>query len=148
VTALARAHPDASIVLNHSGSPVGHGSYAGKDAENHANWLAGMNQLAACPNVSVKMGGLLINLGNFDFTTALAPSDSAMLEGSWRPYIEPCVELFGVERCMVSSNFPVEKAVAGYGTIWNVFKRITAGCSGDEKRLLFSDTARRVYRLG
>lgn len=40
VTALARAHPDASIVLIHTGSPVGHSSYAGKQDENHAHWLA------------------------------------------------------------------------------------------------------------
>jgi L-fuconolactonase len=48
---------------------------------------------------------------------------------------------------MVSSNFPVDKAGIPYGTIWNMFKRITAGCSADEKRLLFAGTAKRVYRL-
>jgi L-fuconolactonase len=57
VTALAHAHPDANIVLNHSGSPVGHASYANKESENHADWLSGMKELAKCPNVSVKMGG-------------------------------------------------------------------------------------------
>ena len=147
VVALAQAHPDANIVLIHSGSPVGHSSYAGKEAEVHANWLSSMRALAKCPNVSVKMGGLVINLGNFNFTTAEAPPNSATLADLRRPYIEPCIELFGAERSMVSSNFPVEKAVGRYGTIWNVFKRITTGCSEHEKQMLFSGTAKRVYRL-
>lgn len=147
VTALARAHPDANIVLIHTGSPVGHGSYAGKEAENHAAWHAAMRELAGCPNVSVKLGGVLMHLGNFDFTRAEAPPTSEQLAELWRPYVEPCIELFGAGRCMVSSNFPVDKAGFGYGTVWNMFKRITAGCSADEKRLIFGDTARRVYRL-
>ncbi|MCB1744418.1 MAG: amidohydrolase family protein [Gammaproteobacteria bacterium] len=147
VTALARAHPDASIVLNHTGSPLGHGAYAGKPDENHANWLNAMRTLASCPNVSVKLGGLLMNLANYDFSTAAKPPTSAELATLWRPYIEPCIELFGAERCMVSSNFPVDRVGFGYRTVWNMFKRLTAGCSSDEKRLLFSETARRVYRL-
>jgi L-fuconolactonase len=147
VTALARAHPDANIVLIHSGSPVGHSSYAGKEKENHETWLAGMRDLAQCPNVSVKLGGILMNLANFDFTKASAPPTSRQLAELWRPYIEPCIELFGADRCMVSSNFPVDKAGFGYGTVWNMFKHIAASCSADEKRMLFSDTARRVYRM-
>jgi predicted TIM-barrel fold metal-dependent hydrolase len=147
VAALARAHPDANIILIHSGSPVGHGSYRGKEAENYATWLAGMKEVAKCPNVSVKLGGILINVADFDFTTAKAPPDSAMLLELWRRYFEPCIELFGVERCMASSNFPVDKAGFGYGTVWNMFKRLAAGFSTDEKRMLFSGTARKVYRL-
>lgn len=147
VTALARAHPDANIVLIHSGSPVGHGTYAGRDKENHDTWLRGMRDLARCPNVSVKLGGILMNLANFDFTTAASPPTSRQLADLWRPYIEPCIELFGAERCMVSSNFPVDKASFGYRTVWNMFKHIASGCTADEKNSLFGDTARRVYQI-
>jgi len=147
VTALARAHPDASIVVVHTGSPVGYSSYRGKEAEVHASWLADMKDLARCPNVSVKLGGLLMCLGNFDFTTAAQPPTSEELASLWRPYLEPCIELFGAGRCMVSSNFPVDKAGMTYGVLWNMFKRVTAECSADEKRLLFADTAKRLYRL-
>nr|WP_241025687.1 amidohydrolase family protein [Burkholderia sp. Tr-20390] len=141
VTALARAHPDASIVLIHSGSPVGHGAYAGKEVETRAHWLASMRELARCPNVSIKMGGLLMCLGHFDFTTEPAPPTSAHLVELWRPYIEPCVELFGAQRCMAASNFPVEKAGCTYGVIWNAFTRIMSRCSDDEMTSLFSGTA-------
>ncbi len=147
VTALARAHPDARIVLIHCGSPVGHSSYSGKEAENHAVWLSGMRELSRCPNVTVKLGGILMNVANFDFTTAEAPPTSRRLAQLWRPWIEPCIELFGADRCMVSSNFPVDKAGFGYGTVWNMFKHIASECSADEKQLLFSETAKRVYRL-
>jgi len=147
VTALARAHPDANIVVVHTASPVGHSSYAGREAEVHAVWLAGMKELATCANVSIKLGGLLMCLGNFDFTTADMPPTSEHLARLWRPYIEPCIELFGASRCMVSSNFPVDKAGMTYGALWNAFKRITAGCSESEKQQLYSGTARRVYRL-
>ena len=147
VTAMARAHPDANVILNHSASPVGHGSYLGKTSENHQRWLAGMKELATCPNVSVKMGGVLMTLGNFDFTVAEAPPSSQQLTELWRPYIEPCVELFGAERCMAASNFPVDKAGFGYGIVWNMFKRIFAGCSTHEKSMIFGGTAKRVYRL-
>jgi L-fuconolactonase len=148
VTALARANPNTGIVLIHSGSPIGHGPYAGKHEAVHANWLASMRALAQCPNVSVKLGGFLMHLGNFDFTVAERPPTSSELADLWRPYIESCIELFGVDRCMASSNFPVDKAGFGYGTVWNMYKRIAAQYSASEKNALFSGTARRIYRLG
>jgi L-fuconolactonase len=147
VVALARAHPAASIILDHCGSPVGHASYRGHEAENHATWLRGMRELARFPNVSVKLGGLLMNLANYDFAALEAPLPSDRLAELWRPWIEPCVELFGAGRCMVSSNFPVDKAGLGYGAVWNVFKRVTQGCSAEEKALIYAGTAKRIYRI-
>jgi len=147
VIELARRFPETSIVMIHSGSPVGHSSYAGREEENYANWTRWMKELAACPNVSVKMGGILMNVANWIFTEAERPLNSEELANLWRPWIEPCIEMFGPERAMVSSNFPVERAGLTYGTIWNMFKRITAGCSSDEKRLIYSAAAERIYRL-
>ncbi|QDL39842.1 amidohydrolase [Rhodoferax sediminis] len=147
ITAMARAHSGATILVNHSGSPVGHCGYAGREAENHAQWLRDMRELARCPNVCVKMGGVLMHLANYDYIGADRPVTSKELAALWRPYIEPCIELFGADRCMVESNFPVDKAGFSYGTVWNMFKRITAGCSPDEKRKIFAETARRVYRI-
>ncbi|WP_108258057.1 amidohydrolase family protein [Mangrovicoccus ximenensis] len=147
VVQMARDTPEAEIVLIHSGSPVGHNSYRGREAENHAVWLDGIKALADCPNVSVKLGGILMNLGNYDFTAAARPPGSQELADLWRPYIEPCIEHLGAGRCMVSSNFPVDKCGFPYRTVWNMFKRITAGCSEAEKALLYSGTARRVYKM-
>jgi L-fuconolactonase len=147
VTAIARAHPHANIILTHVGSPVLHSSYAGRDAEVHAKWIADLRELARCPNVSVKLGGLLAGIGRFSSKTVEAPPSSEFLAQLWRPFTEPCVEIFGAERCMASSNFPVDSFGMRYGTLWNTLKRITSGCSADEKRMIYGETAKRVYRL-
>lgn len=147
VTALARAVPEAEIVLNHCGSPVGHSSYRGREAEIHEAWLGDTRELATCPNVTVKLGGLLMTLAAFDFGKAERPPTSEELAALWRPYLDPSLELFGAGRCMAGSNFPVEKAGVPYRTIWNMFKRITSGASGEEKAAIYGGTAARIYRI-
>lgn len=147
VIALAHAHPEVPIVVIHSASPLGFGSYSGRGALVHADWLTHMRELAKCPNAYVKLGGLLMCLRNYDPATADRPISSEQLAALWRPYIEPCIDLFGAQRCMVAGNYPVDRAGLPYGTIWNMFKRITAGCSEQEKRWIFSDTAKHLYRI-
>lgn len=147
VAALADAHPDASIVLCHCGGPLGYGPYRGKAADVRADWLARMTEVAKRPNVTCKLGGMMMRLAAYDYGVEPAPPTSARLAELWRPYIDPCIELFGADRCMVESNFPVEKMGIGYGPLWNAFKRITAGASASEKTDIYSGTASRVYRL-
>jgi L-fuconolactonase len=147
VTALARAVPQATICMNHIGGVLGYGAYAGRKDEIHATWRASMAELASCPNVSVKIGGMLNRGAALSFRELPAPPNSAAWAEAWRPYVEPCIELFGAGRCNFESNFPVDKMGTGYATLWNAFKRITAGCSAGEKRALYSGTARRIYKL-
>ncbi|WP_250485284.1 amidohydrolase [Caballeronia sp. GaOx3] len=147
VADLAKAFPELEIVLGHAGGILGYGRYAGRRDEVFAQWKTSMTQIAACPNVSVKLGGLVKRLAAFDYLALEAPPTSEQLATYWRPYIETCVELFGADRCMFESNFPVDKLGTGYTTLWNAFKRITAGVSASEKLALYSGTARRVYRL-
>jgi L-fuconolactonase len=103
--------------------------------------------LARCPNVVVKLGGMVNRGAAFDFHAAAAPPSSATIAERWRPFVETCIELFGAGRCMFESNFPVDKMGIGYAALWNGFKRIAGGASADEKRDLFAGTAKRVYRL-
>jgi L-fuconolactonase len=144
---LARAMPDANLVLGHCGGPLGYGPYAGRGDEVFRTWKAGMVELALCPNVSVKLGGMMMRLAAYDYGARPAPPDSAELARLWGPWIETCIELFGAERCLFESNFPVEKMGIGYAALWNAFKRIAAGASATEKRALFAGTAERVYAL-
>jgi len=148
VVDLARAFPSANIIMCHMGGPLGYGPYADKKDEVFVSWKASMQELASCPNVSVKLGGVMMRLAAYDYMKASAPSSSSELAGYWGPYVSTCIELFGPNRCMVESNFPVEKMGIGYAGLWNALKRIVAGCSGDEKSNIFSATANRVYRLG
>ena len=147
VTNLARAFPAANIVLCHMGGPLGYGPYAGRKDEVFAAWKAAITELATCPNVSVKLGGLTMRLAAYDYMKLPAPPSSADLANHWRPYASTCLDLFGAQRCMVESNFPVEKMGIGYGGLWNALKRLAVGASDDEKRAIFSGTARRVYRI-
>jgi len=144
---LARRCPDANIIMNHTGMPLGYGPYTGKGEELYAQWRPGIEALAGCPNVTMKLGGMMMRLAAFDYLKAAAPPASAKLAEWWRPYIETCIELFGAERCTFESNFPVDKMGIGYKALWNAFKRLAAGASKDEKAALFAGTARRVYRL-
>lgn len=145
---LARAFPDTTMVLDHCGGPLGIGPYAGRRDEVFAAWRASLAEIAACPNVRIKLGGLGMHTPGFDFHRQALPPDSADLARAWAPYIETCIALFGPRRAMFESNFPVDKGTCGYGALWNAFKRITAGCSADEKAALYAGTAREVYRIG
>jgi L-fuconolactonase len=147
VVELARAFPGANIVMGHVGAPLGYGPYAGKREEVFASWKAGVTELARCPNVVMKLGGMMMRLAAYDYRTQPAPPTSAELASLWGPYIETCIELFGPSRCMFESNFPVDKMGIGWAALWNALKRIAAGASADEKRALFAGTARRAYRL-
>ena len=146
MVAFASAIPDVTMVLNHIGGPLTIGRYAANPAATFADWKKGMTEVAKRPNVMVKLGGQGQNwdypIGHVD-----PPTNSAVLATKWKPWIETTIELFGVQRCMFESNFPVDKTTASYDTIWNAFKRITAGASADEKAALYAGVARKVYRL-
>lgn len=144
---LARAFPDTTIILNHVGGVLGVGPYSGRREEILAGWRKDIKEFAKCPNVNVKLGGIGMTSFGFEFHERDVPPSSEDLATAWRQYIEPCIEAFGVNRCMFESNFPPDKQSGGYTELWNAFKRITAGASATEKTALYSGTAARVYRL-
>ena len=144
---LARAFPSTTIILNHVGGILGVGPYNGHRQEILAGWRKDINELAKCPNVYCKIGGIGMVSFGFDFHERDVPPSSEDLAAAWRIYVEPCIEAFGVNRCMFESNFPPDKQSCGYTELWNAFKRITASASASEKTALYSGTAAKVYRL-
>ncbi|MFC1898777.1 amidohydrolase family protein [Chloroflexota bacterium] len=144
---LARAFPDTPIILNHIGGPLGIGPYAGKRKQVFREWQQGIAVLATCPNVVVKLGGIGMPLTGFGWHEQPAPPNSIELAKLMAPYVNWCIEQFGVERCMFESNFPVDRISYSYTTVWNTFKRITKDFSTGERSWLFHDTAVKVYRL-
>ncbi len=147
LTDLARAFPDTKIVLDHCGGPVGLGRFAGKREETFPVWKASIQEIAKCPNVVVKLGGLAMCLLGYDFHLRPKPPSSEEAAAAWRPYIETCIEAFGPDRAMFESNFPPDKGQCSYQVIFNAFKRIAAQYSEAEKTALFSKTATDFYRL-
>jgi predicted TIM-barrel fold metal-dependent hydrolase len=147
LTDLAKAFPDTTIILDHFGGPLGIGPYAGRRAEVFAAWTTAIRALADCPNVVVKLGGLVMPLNGFGFHKREQPIGSIELAEATRDWYLHTIECFGVERCMLESNFPVDKVSVSYRVLWNSFKRLTATFSEAERTALFHDTAVRVYRL-
>lgn len=144
---LARAFPNTPIILDHVGGPLGVGPYRGKREQVFAEWRSSLKELAACPNVYVKLGGFGVSLMGFDLHENVLPPSSGELANTWGRYVLATIETFGAKRCMFEGNFPVDKNAYSYPVVWNAFKRIVANVTPEEKRFLFHDTAAHVYRL-
>lgn len=126
--ALARAFPDVQIILNHAGMPLD------RDAESLQGWRQAMRALAQAPNVAVKISGL--GVGNPGWTVE-----------SIRPIVLDTIEAFGIDRCMVASNFPVDRLTGRYADVFESLRTITRDFSAGERRRIFHDNAVRIYRL-
>jgi predicted TIM-barrel fold metal-dependent hydrolase len=144
---LARAFPSASIVLDHAGGPIGIKRYAERRAEGFAEWRAGLARAAACPNIVLKIGSLNMNYTGLDATGLPRPRSSEETARVQRDHVLTAIDLFGPDRCMMESNFPVDKMSISYGILWNTFKRITASFTRDEREQMFARTAAMVYGL-
>jgi L-fuconolactonase len=150
VADLANAFPDVTIIVNHIGGPMALGPYAGQRENRVFNdWKAGIEPLAGCANIDVKLGGLGMPTYGFAHETLDAPPDSLTLAEDWKPYFDVLINAFGPSRCMFESNFPVDKVSCSYTSMWNAFKRISdeLGMSATEKNDLFYGTAARAYRM-
>lgn len=126
---LAEACPDVTFVLQHAGMPED------LSPEGRAAWRAGMARLASCPNVVSKLSGL----GTFIHRNELAHI---------REVIEDTVNIFGAERCLFGSNFPIEKLWTSYRELVATYRAATVQFRGEQRDAIFRTTAMRVYRLG
>lgn len=126
--ALAEACPDVTFVLQHAGM-LEDTSDAGR-----AKWRKAMAELAQRPNVTSKLSGF----------------------GTFRHRLDPdligwltteTVALFGADRCLWGSNFPIEKLWTDYDALLGAHRAAAGGLSQREQDAIFHDTACRVYRL-
>ena len=145
--ALARAVPNTTMILDHFGTPLGVGHFADQRDTIFEKWKCDIAELADCPNVFMKIGGLAMPDNGFGwFGRDVPPSSDEFIEAQ-SPYYDHTLACFGPDRCMFESNFPVDRLSVGYRVLWNAFKKISSHYSEDEKDLLFSGVARQVYRL-
>jgi predicted TIM-barrel fold metal-dependent hydrolase len=143
---LAKSFPDTIIILNHVGFKLGVGGYLNDKEQVFKEWRDGLKLVSHCPNVMVKIGGLGMKVWGFDVENK--KQDYLELAGAWRPVIETGIELFGTDRCIFESNYPVDGATTTFNSLWNALKFITRNYSDDEKRKLYFGNANRVYGLG
>ena len=127
--------------------PVRVGPYANRDDEVLADWRRGIAAVAACPNVVLKLGGVGQKRFGYDWLARAKPIGSEELAQALAPLMHYCIEKFGPSRCMLESNFPVDKVSYSYAVVWNAFKRLSKDYSPGERAALFHDTAARVYRI-
>lgn len=144
---LAAAVPGTTLVLDHFGTPLGVGRFAGKREEIFAAWKDEIAALAELPNVVAKLGGLAMPDNGWDWNARDVPPGSDEIAESQAPWHHHAIACFGPERCMFESNFPVDRVSTSYAVFWNAFKKIAADYDEAAREALFSGTARRVYGL-
>lgn len=128
VAELARRYSDTQFILDHAGMP------AERDEAGLEGWRKGMQLLASCPNIAVKLCGY-------------GMVDTQWTVGSIRPFVLQPIEWFGPQRSMFASNFPVDRLMASYERLWAAYREITSDFSVAEKELLLGKTAERIYRI-
>jgi len=144
---IARALPELTIILNHIGGPIHLGEYEGKQAATHREWRSAMMRLSRIPNINVKLGGLGMAVNGAKFHNNKFPPNSVQLSDVWKPWIYETIDMFGFDRCMFESNFPVDKGSCSYGALWNAFKILAKDMSDDEINKLFSKNAAKIYKI-
>ena len=123
------AFDDLVVVVEHTGWP------RSDSDDERALWKAGMTALAGLgPNVVCKVSGLAMPLGS-------------MSAEAFAPWIEQAIELFGVDRCMFASNFPVDGMHGTLDELYSTFAELTAGLDDSSRDKLFASNAERVYRV-
>ena len=147
LTDLAKAFPDTMIVFNHLGGPIGVGAYAGRRDEVLGAWKTAITELARCPNVVAKIGGIQMVVNGYGWHERKTPPTSDQLLAANRDWYLYAIDHFGPARCMFESNFPVDRLSYSYTVLWNQFKKLTKDFSAAERTAMFHDTAMRVYRL-
>jgi predicted TIM-barrel fold metal-dependent hydrolase len=125
---VARAFPRIPVNLNHTGFPWD------RSPDGLEMWRQGMQALAACPNVMTKLSCLCL------------PDGPWRLEDN-RPIVLEAIDIFGVDRCMFASNFPVDRLRASYDAIYDSFKTMVADFPREDQEKLFSKNAARFYRI-
>ena len=141
------SQPDLTIVLNHIGGLLRVGPYANRDGEVLPEWRRGVEEVAKCPNIVMKLGGAgQLRYGYYwhDREQAIGSEELAEALG---PLMSHCIQQFGPDRCMFESNFPVDKISYSYNVVYNAFKRLSRGYSASERAAMFHDTAARVYKI-
>ncbi|MEZ5595395.1 MAG: amidohydrolase family protein [Pseudomonadales bacterium] len=144
---MARAVPDTLMILDHFGTPLGVGAYAGRQEEIFSQWKQDIADIARCDNVVAKLGGLAMPDNGFGWHERPLPPTSDEFVAAQRRYYLHAIECFGPERCMFESNFPVDRVSISYPVLWNGFKKLVAEFSATEREAMFHGTAARVYRI-
>ncbi len=145
---MALAVPQTVIVLNHLGGPLGIGPHASEREHMLDVWRTGMSEVARCPNVMLKVGGIgMDHYFGMGWADLDAPPSSEQVADHWHDIVHRAIDAFGPDRCMFESNYPVDRQTLPYPVLWNTFQILADRYSPAEQQAMFHDTAARVYRI-
>jgi predicted TIM-barrel fold metal-dependent hydrolase len=130
VERVALSRPESTVVLVHAGLPV-----VSRDPDYQAFWRAGIERLARCPNIVVKISGL---------ASASPAHVFAAVTADW---VEHCVGAFGPSRAMFASNFMVDRLYTSMPRLVAAYRRAVASYGEPEQAAMFGHNAERVYRI-
>jgi L-fuconolactonase len=126
---LTRRCPEVQFVLDHIGKPgIKHGLVE--------PWKSQLRELARLPNVACKLSGVITEADHEHWAKEQVS-----------PYVEHVLDCFGFDRVMYGSDWTVSELTHDYPDWVAILDEITRGCSDDELRSLWRDTAIRTYRL-
>lgn len=145
--ALARSCPGTTMVLDHFSTPIGVGQFDGRLDELFDNWAGDIAAVAELPNVVAKLGGLAMPDNGYGWDGAATPPTSDAFVAAQERWYLHAIEVFGPDRCMFESNFPVDRFSLGYDVFWNGAKKIAARFDATERAAMLSGTATRIYSL-
>ena len=126
---VARRWPELTVVLGHAGLPPS------RTSEDYAAWRRAIGGLAGRPNVVCKISAVG------------SSADREWTDESIGPWILECVELFGADRCMFGTNWPLDRLWRPYTGLVAAYRRVTTKLPGPDRHALFHGTAERVYRV-
>lgn len=125
---LVRTSPELLVVIEHAGFPEA------ADDGHYALWATAMSALAAEPNTVCKLSGLGMCIPRWTVE-------------SLQPWVRHCLDVFGAQRCMFGSNWPVDRLFSSFDSLAAAFHTLLGHLAPDEQQLVFAGTAERVYRL-
>eukprot|EP00004_Rigifila_ramosa_P017603 TRINITY_DN428_c2_g2_i3.p1 TRINITY_DN428_c2_g2~~TRINITY_DN428_c2_g2_i3.p1 ORF type:complete len:276 (-),score=43.81 TRINITY_DN428_c2_g2_i3:537-1364(-) len=142
----AKQQPTVRFVLDHCGVPLHYGN-SHKRAKVFSHWLEAITKVASLPNVCLKISGLGMACLGFGWHTRKTRPSLDEVVAAWEPIVSNSFKLFGIDRCMIASNFPMDKVSVGFTLCINAFKTIFKDLSREDKIKLFHDNALRIYGL-
>ncbi|MEI7737199.1 MAG: amidohydrolase family protein [Betaproteobacteria bacterium] len=125
---LVQEFPKTNFILTHAGM------LESNRPEDIDNWRNGMQKLAKCPNLFVKLSGL----GTF-----VHKCETQV----WEPIVDEMIALFGAERCMFGTNFPVEKLWTTYSQMVSTIRQCLSKYPLSIQNAVLHENASRIYKI-
>ncbi len=125
---LADRYPEIVLCIDHASYP------RQRDDEYFETWRTGIRLLAGAPNVVIKISGL--GMVDHEWTVE-----------SLRPWVDTCIEAFGIDRSFFGTNWPVDRLYSSYGDVLDAYAELISDLTEKEQRALFYENAQRIFRL-